>query len=202
MSSDGRTCTRSLGIYIVRFDGAGCNQITGFGFSHPTLTMDDGIYPQEYLTLEKTGSGTDLDYVDLFIKQTHKLGIQTGIHDRRLSPQFKRLNIIRNPHVTSALMDKSKFGIVTSQLTRCRELCSSPQTFTFQSALIMFRMIKEKGFNQRMVRQKVHRFMLNSTNGKYPRHTSTRLTTMTNAWYGLLALGKIVPGADGWTAVL
>jgi hypothetical protein len=55
---------------------------------------------------------------------------------------------------------------------------------------------------QRMVRQKVHRFMLNSTNGKYPRHTSTRLTTMTNTWYGLLALGKIVPGADGWTAVL
>jgi hypothetical protein len=37
--------------------------------------------------------------MDLFIKQTHKLGIQTGIHGRRLSPQFKRLNIIRYPHI-------------------------------------------------------------------------------------------------------
>jgi hypothetical protein len=159
---------------------------------------EDGIYPQEFLKLEPTGAGTDLDYMDLFIKQTDKLGFQTSIHDRRLSPQFKRLNIIRYPHLKSVLMDNAKYGIVTSQMTRCRDLCSSPRLFTFQSALIMYRMIQEKGYSQRKVLQRMRNFLLHGTRNKYPRHSHTLLTTMIGRWYKLLVSGRIVPGACGW----
>jgi hypothetical protein len=95
-------------------------------------------------------------------------------------------------------MDNAKYGIVTSQMTRCRDLCSSPRLFTFQSALILYRMIQEKGYNHHKVLKRMQHFLLHGTRNKYPRHSRLQLTTMIGKWYKLLLNGRIVPGACGW----
>ncbi len=51
---------------------------------------------------------------------TTKSVIRTALHDKRQTDVFKGFVFHRFPHVTSALTDRAKFGIVVSQFHRFR----------------------------------------------------------------------------------
>jgi hypothetical protein len=60
-----------------------------------------GIYPRDTLLLEETGSGTTNHYMDLTISRDTRLGLIIDIYDKRSEPGFRRINVIRFPHISS-----------------------------------------------------------------------------------------------------
>jgi hypothetical protein len=86
-----------------------------------------GIYPRGSLQLDETGAGTHVPYMDILLQQTS--GIELDLYDKRNEPGFRRIQMIRFPHVTSFISDSAKYNIVTSQFIRFSRLCSTKDSF-------------------------------------------------------------------------
>ena len=88
------------------------------------------IYPSGSLQLDETGSGTSVNYMDIVLSRDHRLGVSTDVYDKRSEPGFRRIRMIRFPHIESHISDSAKYNILTSQFIRFHRLCTSEGAFT------------------------------------------------------------------------
>jgi hypothetical protein len=65
---------------------------------------------------------------------------------------------IRYPSIESVLADKSKYGIVTSQMHRFSRRCSHKSEFVYNTALVLHRML-EKGYRSSKIWHQVCVFL-------------------------------------------
>ena len=127
--------------------------------SVPNNSSAMGLYPREILTLEKADSGTTVPYMDALIRQNTKRGLIVSIYDKRLDAKYADINVIRYPDADSVLARKCKTGIITSQLHRFARLCSLTPDFTYNTALVLHRMLR-KGYPEPTLWQKVRSFLV------------------------------------------
>ena len=109
----------------------------------PWLYLPNGIYPRNFLELSLADSGRAVPYLDLHIKQTKKLGLHCALFDKRLDEMYEGINVIRYPHSTSLLARKAHLAIITSRLQHLRRVISTPDTFCYEAALVLHRMIRQ-----------------------------------------------------------
>ena len=104
---------------------------------HDRLYIDGtrrGIYPPGSLQLEETGSGTSVNYMDVVFSRDPRLGVATDVYDKRSEPGFRRIKMIRFPHIESHISDSAKYNILTSQFIRIHRLCTSEFAFIHRMA--------------------------------------------------------------------
>lgn len=92
-----------------------------------------GVYPRGTLQLDETGAGPEVPYMDIQLYRGPE-GIATDLYDKRLEPGFRRIKMIRFPHIESFISDSAKYNIVTSQLIRFSRLCSTKSSFVHRLA--------------------------------------------------------------------
>jgi hypothetical protein len=157
------------------------------------LNVLDGIYPPN-MDLKETGSGKQVDYMDLDINQNARLGFIISIFDKRLDSKFEHIKIIRYPHATSILDSNSLYGIVTSQMYRASKLCTRPIDFAYQSALVIHRMLT-KHYVERKAWAKVRAFL--SKKRLYLGKSNPALLTLIRIELRRLQAGESKPGPRG-----
>jgi hypothetical protein len=81
-----------------------------------------------------------------------------GIYDKRLEDKFKDIKVNRYPDIDSALSDRSKYGIVSSQMHRFSRRCSLNRDFVYNTSLVVHRLI-EKGYSTLSVWKLVRKFI-------------------------------------------
>jgi hypothetical protein len=117
-----------------------------------------GIYPRDTLLLEETGSGTTIHYMDLTISRDTRLGLIIDIYDKRSEPGFRRINVIRFPHISSYISDSAKFNIITSQFVRFARLCTTRSAFILRITNLLAALFI-KGYPQQVLLSKVRKLI-------------------------------------------
>ena len=83
-----------------------------------------------------------------------RLIIKTALFDKRQTEIFQGFVFNRFPHVTSALTDRAKLGIVVSQFHRFRRIISDYEHFITEMSEVIFIMIY-RGYTRRSLMNKL-----------------------------------------------
>jgi hypothetical protein len=160
--------------------------------------LPEGIYPPS-LKLLSTGSGANVDYMDMQVNQNARLGIHTSIFDKRLDQKYANIKVVRYPAWSSALSEACKLGIVNSQMARARDLCSRPREFAYSTAVVIHRMIVENGYDEHAVCKRVRSFLTRKNGGRslFSWMSNRRLEERIHVFFGHLRTGRITPGPNG-----
>ena len=80
-------------------------------------------------------------------------GIELDLYDKRSEPGFRRIKMIRFPHIESNISDSAKYTIVTSQFVRFSRICTTKSAFVrhlsdLLSSLILKNYNKTRLFNK------------------------------------------------------
>ena len=140
-------------------------------------------------------AGARVPYMDLVIRQNGRSGIVTTIYDKRLDSKYADISVIRYPSIGSVLADKSKYGIVTSQMHRFSRRCSQKSEFVYNTALVMHRMFN-KGYCCKKVWCKARAF-LNQHPHLYGGKPLGLWVEKLKRKVGQLKAGAILPGPYG-----
>lgn len=118
---------------------------------HPSIM---GIYPHTLL-VTVADSGTSVNYMDITIKpQPHSASrLTTVLYDKRAHPPLRDLFIIKFPHASSQISAAAKYGIVTSQFHRFRQIIMSGDNFTHSMAGVIHYMAGKGHDVRRMLDQ-------------------------------------------------
>ena len=157
-----------------------------------------GIYPPG-LKLLSTGSGANVDYMDMQVNQNARFGIHTSIFDKRLDKKYADIKVVRYPAWSPALSDACKLGIVNSQMARAHDLCSRPRDFAYSTAVVVHRMVVGNGYDEHEVCKRMRSFLTRRNNGGslYSGMSNRRLEERIHAFLGHLHTGRITPGPNG-----
>ncbi len=133
----------------------------------PHLTYDSqihqgfhGVYP-DCLNLALEDEATSVNFLDLNIHMginttitgTAKYVIRTALFDKRQTDVFKGFVFNRFPHITSALTDRAKLGIVVSQFHRFRMIISDYHVFISEMSRVIYAMMN-RGYTRRSLVRK------------------------------------------------
>lgn len=121
--------------------------------------QNGGIYPSNFLTLNKEREGKQVEYMDLLIKHDPTLGIYTTIYDKREEAKFAKLNLIRYPHAKSMISDNAKLGVITSQIHRFSRICRKYMHFILNIEKVVCR-LWEKGYSYNSMKYRLKAFIL------------------------------------------
>jgi hypothetical protein len=125
-----------------------------------------GIYPS-VLHLVPTQSGESVDFLDLTIFPAPERvflipvgALTTRLFDKRLTAAYRRVNIVRFPHISSMLSRRASYGILTSQFIRFSRIILRRRDFVLQVALLITALVS-KGYSAprlcRMTRRLISR---------------------------------------------
>jgi len=120
--------------------------------------LPEGIYPKDSLELNMADEGMRVPYMDIFIRQNRRRGLIASIYDKRLEKKYCNIQVIRYPDPTSVLANKTKYGILTSQMHRFARRCSLRSDFVYNVSLVVHRM-QSKGYQKRGIWSYVRRFV-------------------------------------------
>ena len=130
-----------------------------------------GIYPTA-LNLATAGSGAQVQYMDLtitMVARSEQNGLvadfKTTLYDKVVAGPFKRLPVIKYPHITSALSWRVKYNVLTTEFHRLIRRVSDAADMANHIARITFALFM-KGYQ-------VHRLCF-KLRGLYHRHAPGR----------------------------
>jgi hypothetical protein len=166
-------------------------------FMYQTEGNTFGIYPAKFLSLSpEKNSCSCVPYMDIALRFSRSRGLYTAIYDKRLESKYADIHVIRYPDCSSILASLAKYGIVTSQLHRFAKRCTRVSDFTYNVALVIYRM-KLKGYRETICWQYVRKYFrqhLNLYGGGRSIGCWLRLLLKP---FQLLVDGKITPGPYG-----
>ena len=129
-------------------------------YLYESVVSDDGfrgIYP-DFLTLNREQDSCEgVSFLDTWV------GFQGGswftrIYDKREHPPLSRIGLLRYPHPSSFLSNRSKLGIVTSRLHCFARICQRKPDFVARSRLFL-KEFCARGYPRSCVRRFVLRFL-------------------------------------------
>ena len=129
-------------------------------YLYESMVSDDGfrgIYP-DFLTLNREQDSCEgVSFLDTWV------GFQGGswftrIYDKREHPPLSRIGLLRYPHPSSFLSNRSKLGIVTSRLHCFARICQRKPDFVARSRLFL-KEFCARGYPRSCVRRFVLRFL-------------------------------------------
>ena len=120
-----------------------------------------GVYPN-CLKLTLTTEALSVNFLDLNVYMGNDTTsnsmsrpiIKTALFDKRRTDVFQGMIFNRFPHVTSALTDRAKLGIVVSQFHRFRRILTDYDNFVTEMSQVMFIMI-HRGYTKHSLMQKL-----------------------------------------------
>ena len=149
--------------FTARFidDLLSCNNPVFERYIYRTNEIDGirGIYP-DFLRLNceqnSTGKGK-VSFLDLTVNFDGDNWF-TRTYDKREHPPLSRVNLVRYPHPSCFLSDRSKYGIITSRMHCFGRVCQRRADFIHRARLFL-REFQARSYSAREVRRYVVRFL-------------------------------------------
>ena len=137
-----------------------CNNPLFFRYAYTSFTDENGIHgiypPFLRLSCEQDSTG-GVSFLDTEVR-FDGAHWYTTLYDKREHPPLSQVSLVRYPHPTCFLSDRSKLGIVTSRLFCFSRICMRKKDFIARARLFLSEFV-ERGYSRASIRRYVQRFL-------------------------------------------